>query len=116
GVAPLDFSLAEKLKVSVVQPGISQLVRWNAMMGLPGQSDEDWLRTYHETQARMEERIDMLSCQSGNDHPDLIVLPESPFLVDRFPYQTVLHNGLQILARATSATLFLRADYFMPRT
>lgn len=109
-------SSGETIRVSVIQPGISQVVRWDAMMGLPNQTDEEWMRAYQETEARMEERIDMLVRQAGTDHPDMIVLPESPFLVDRFPYQTLLHSGLTSLAQETSASIFLGADYFLTRS
>lgn len=120
--SPLLFSphhpagSSHKYRVSVIQPGISQVIRWDAQMGRPDDTTESYTARYQQADVMMQERADMLIRQAGNDRPSLIVLPESPFLGGYFVYQQALQNGLWNLAQATSATLFFGADNTMLST
>lgn len=106
-----DSVVPKPLKVSVVQQGISQLDKWDAMMGRPDDTPQTYQERYFKMDALMQERAQSLILEAGRqDSPDLIVLPESVFMGGYFTYQTPLHEGLWNLAKDVNADLFFGAD------
>ncbi len=106
-----DDYQGQTLKVAIIQPGISQVTKWNAMMGLPGDTDAAYQQRYRETDILMQETLGSLIDKAATkDKVDLVVLPESVFLSGYFPYETALHEELTSLSRRINADLFFGAD------
>ncbi len=104
------------LNVSIIQPGVSQLQRWNAGAGLPGDTPQQSQQRWIETETLMLERLATLTRQAGtNDKPQLIVMPESIFMSPGFPYATQLQRDLIALAQEINADLFFGADNLLDR-
>ncbi len=111
-----ETTVPKPLKVSVVQPGISQLAKWDAQMGQPDDTPETYQRRYFDMEALMQDRAQSLILEAGRqDSPDLVVLPESLFMGGYFTYQAPLHEGLWNVARQVDADLFFGADNRMER-
>ena len=101
----------EPLKVAVIQPGISQLTKWDAYAPLPGETQEQHQQRYRDLDATMQMTAGALVEQAARtDEPELIVLPESLFLTNRFPYETALHESLEELSARIGADLVFGAD------
>jgi apolipoprotein N-acyltransferase len=99
------------LQVSIIQQGISQVQRWQASMGVPGDTPEAAQRRWIETETLMLERIASLTrAAAANDKPQLMVMPESNFLTIGFPYASQLQQDLVSLSKETNADLFFGAD------
>jgi len=104
------------LKVSVIQPGLSQLLRWDSMNPFPGEAPEQWSKRYQETAILMQQTADGLIQEAARqDQPRLIVLPETVFLGQDFPYETYLHTDLTNMARQLNADIFFGADNLIER-
>jgi len=101
---------ATPFRVAVIQPDISQLDKWNAQMGMPGDTPEMFQRRFQETDSRMQQLAASLMREAADEHPSLYVLPESTFLSGYFPYQTELHKQLQEMAKSLGGDIFFGAD------
>ncbi|MBX7244271.1 MAG: hypothetical protein K1X53_02160 [Candidatus Sumerlaeaceae bacterium] len=93
-----------KLKVSVIQPNISQLEKWNAYS--PGNTDDQRLAI----EANMARTVFSAVRATREAAPQLVVLPEAVFISPFFIYDTMLHGALAGLSREVGADLLFGAD------
>lgn len=106
-----------RLHVSIIQPGTSQLQKWQAMMGLPGDTPAEADKRWLETETLMLKTLGDLTREAAAiDEPQLIVMPESVFMRPGFPFASDLQNQLVQLAEETDADLFFGADNLLDRT
>jgi len=99
------------LHVSIIQPGISQLQKWRAMMGVSTDTPEQAQQRWIDTETLMLGTVgDLARDAAHNDKPQLIVMPESIFMRSGFPFATDLQQQLVALSRQTNADLFFGAD------
>lgn len=100
-----------QFRVSIVQPGISQIQKWRAMMGQPDDTAVQYQSRWLETENLMLERLATLTREAAAaDKPELVVLPESVFMRPGFPLATDLQQQLRALSAETGADLLFGAD------
>lgn len=111
------------IRVAAIQPGISQVEKWDAMMGVPGDTPQQAAARYQAMEDRMKGAAETLLRQAKTAYrdenvrdPQLYVMPESTFFSGYFIYQTDLHQRLHQLSRELGGDLFFGADNRMPRT
>lgn len=107
-------SLAEapwQFRVSIVQPGISQIEKWRAMTGAPDDTAEQYQARWLETENLMLDRLATLTREAAAaDKPELVVLPESVFMRPGFPLARDLQKQLRDLSAEIGADLLFGAD------
>ena len=101
---------AQHIKLAVVQPGIPQTKKWDAIMGVPGDDDKAQQQRFSATEQEMRDATLGLVQQASGKSPQLYVLPETAFLSPYFVYETDLHRDLQRTAVALNADFFFGAD------
>lgn len=105
GPKPIPF------RVAVIQPGTSQLKKWDAMMGKPDDTPEVYNARFAATEQEMTSSTFSLVRRASEEQPvDLYVLPETTFLSPYFVYQQDVHRGLHQLAAELNADFFFGAD------
>lgn len=104
------------LSVAVGQPNTSQLDKWNAMMGQPGDTQETYTaRNSAMDLAMQQSAVDLVTLASTatqelSTPPQLVVLPESVFLSSYFSLTPDLQNGMARLSHKTGADILFGAD------
>jgi apolipoprotein N-acyltransferase len=101
-------------RVAVIQPGIPQTKKWDAIMGLPTDTDEIAQRRFLDTDREMKDAALALADTAASKQPQLIVFPETTFLSPYFVYQTDLHQELRRRAMQLNADFFFGADNRLP--
>jgi len=103
------------VSVALIQPGISQVTKWDANMGKPGDTPEQYRARFAATESEMSRSLGkLIGRAAAESSPSLYVLPESSFLSAYFVYQTDVHRDLEQLSRKLNASVFLGADARIP--
>ncbi|MGI8905708.1 MAG: apolipoprotein N-acyltransferase [Candidatus Sumerlaeaceae bacterium] len=104
----------QQLSIAVIQPGISQTKKWDAIMGVPGDDPQASQKRFFQTDREMRDAALSLVHEASGMQPQLYVLPETTFLSPFFVYLTDLHRDLRKLAIDLNADLFFGADNRVP--
>jgi apolipoprotein N-acyltransferase len=103
--------------VAVIQPGTPQTEKWNAVMGVAGETDQQQQERFQRTDKQMrDDALRLIQQQfTSPTKPQLYVLPETTFLSAYFVYQSDLHEYLHALSKNLNADIFFGADNRMRR-
>jgi len=110
------------LTVAAIQPLTSQLERWNAIMGVPGDTQAQAAQRFRTVEMHMKGAAEQLlreakvTADSNGAPIQTYIMPETTFFSGYFTYDTNLHQQLHQLSRELGGDLFFGADNRMLRT